>query len=774
MIVLDKDLKMTNWFQPESMALNLEERKSTATIVTGPEVPDIAVGTLLRDDTEPGEGIVWRVKSRNIQYERQTKTYTLEHIINTLRDDILFGEVSAATITGNKKATTCTAYQAANYALGRQSLWKLGDFDYSVSNPYSFNGDTIFAALETISNSLEDCCWEYDLSKFPFRLHIRKIPAEIQSEMRMDRNIQSLKVNIDRSQMYTRFYPIGNDDLHISGEYVSKNEDLYGTVCHVETNQEKKTEDALRSWAREKLSRHAEPSVTVTISGLDLSRATGESLDKFTLNTKCRVPLPDYGTVITEKVTKLSWSDKINEPDKVTVTLANTLMDVASIINRLASSSASGGRRSAKKAGEDHAWIEDTEEHVYLVAEAIIGQDPNGVNWSRVSKLGVDGTGIHGSVVKAQGDIIAAQTRIDATEDAITLEASRRIAKDQELQGKITVEAGKVGMVVGTKNGENFIKAGEICVAINADGSSTATIEATKIHLLGQTIASYITAARIKSVIAQIAQVNAQTIQATSLKFSYTGSADGPFMSCRELIEGYKIVKSGNNYKLQYKRYNSTSWNDAPNSETFSRAVSSFTQGWANGRFTVKANPQDQSCYTDIVQGTASWSGKKVTIPIEAIDSNNPNIQYATGRSVTATYNGSVISDIAEAYTTAPNGASYDGNTNNSDGYFISGSGRGKTVGIVVKAELKNSGGTVLATLYNDLIAAPTNIYKKGWDSAAGVIEIPPTISGSTTKSYFDFTYPTTSGSSTIRFNLSKDSGGAYLKIGTALKLRVS
>ena len=312
MITIDRNLNKIEAFTPESMSLNLEERKSTASMTLGPTAPPLTVGDWLLDDREPGAGIIWRIKTIDTQYNTNTRTVQLEHIISTLKDIIMFGEVTAADMSGASGATTCSAWQAARYALSYQSTWVLDGFDYSVSNPYSFNGDTVFAALETISSSLEDCYWSYDLTRVPFRLSIRRLSSNVASEMRMDRNIQSLKRTVDRSRLYTRFYPIGYNDLHISGDYISKNENLYGTVCAVETDQSKKTEAELYQWAWERLNRHCEPSVTIQISGLDLSEATGEPLDHFTLNTKCRVPLPEFNTTIIEKVTKLSWSDKLN------------------------------------------------------------------------------------------------------------------------------------------------------------------------------------------------------------------------------------------------------------------------------------------------------------------------------------------------------------------------------------------------------------------------------------------------------------------------------
>ena len=408
-------------FAPEGDALTLMERQSTARVTLGPEAPELAVGVWLLEDSGPGAGIVWRVKSIETTYNTYTRAATLEHIINTLRDVSIFGEVTAADMGGG---TECTAYQAAQYVMGHQSIWRLGDFEYSTSAAYKFNGDDLFTALQTITSTLDDPWWDYDLSSLPFTLHIRRKSSAVACEMRMGRNLSTMRKTIDRSQMYTRVYPIGENDLHILGDYLSKNENQYGRKDKVLTNSGESNEAMLRIWAQDRLDKHCEPTVTITIAGLELSEATGEPLDHLVLGTVCRVPLPEFGTTITERITKLNWRDTVKEPENVTVTLCNTLQDVASIMNRIASegagSSGSAGRSKAKKDKEDHAWFIDTESHVGMVAEAIIGQGPDGVNWSRVAEIIVDGEGIHQQVVLAQGSIITMQGRQDMTEGSLT------------------------------------------------------------------------------------------------------------------------------------------------------------------------------------------------------------------------------------------------------------------------------------------------------------------------------------------------------------------
>ena len=348
---------------PESMGLNLTERDSSASPTAGPGEPGVSAGEWMQDMDEPGAGIVWRVKTVERQYDTDTITYSLEHAIRTLGDRILPDEVKPADMGGGD---TCTAKQAVQYILGKQSDWVLGDFDYSsVSNPYRFSGETLLAALETVSGSLEDPVWEYDFTVYPFRLHIRQMSQAADSELRAGRNITTLKYTIDRSRMYTRFYPVGKNNLKLSGGYVSRNESTYGRIDKTETDQSKDTEGKLTSWANERLKRHAEPQVTVTISGLDLSQGTGESLDRLKICHKCRVPLPEYGTTILEKVTKLSWRDKIRDKESMTVTLANALADVQSILKEEKARSGGGGRAAAEINEEKEILIGDVESGLY-------------------------------------------------------------------------------------------------------------------------------------------------------------------------------------------------------------------------------------------------------------------------------------------------------------------------------------------------------------------------------------------------------------------------
>jgi phage minor structural protein len=354
-------------FRGETMALNLSERDSTASVTVAANAGSFTTGNWVQDLEDPGSGIVWRIKTVDDQRDSGSRTLSLEHLINTLKDRIIPDEITTEDISGSSSSATARA--AINKVLSYQSDWELGTFDYdAVSNPYHFDGETLKSALETISGSLEDPVWGYDFSSYPFKLHIRHLGGDADSELRGGRNLTTIKITEDRSQMYTRFYPRGKNNLKLSGtEYIEKNVDRYGLVEKTETDSAKETEAELISWANDRLNRHARPGHTVTISGLEMSASTGEDLDHLVIGHKCRVPLPDDGETVIEKITKLSWKDKIKDPQGVTITLADALEDVASIVKSESSKSSSGSRSAAKADEANELLIGTVEQGLYSV-----------------------------------------------------------------------------------------------------------------------------------------------------------------------------------------------------------------------------------------------------------------------------------------------------------------------------------------------------------------------------------------------------------------------
>lgn len=527
MILLDgHSLKQARKIPLHQMSLSLKERDSTATIVPA-DMTGIGINSWMKDDTEPGKGIVWRVRSIGETYTSDSATVQLEHAIMTLRDLLLFGEVTPAKITGKKADKECTAKQAVEYILKQSPDWTLGSFSYgSVTNPYKFDGDTLLDALETVTNSLAGAVWSYDFSVYPFKLSITKESEEIGSVMRANRNIRTITRTVEKGGMYTRFYPIGKNDLHVNSKgYIERNTKAYGVISKVETDQTIETVAELERWANERLAVHAEPAVTIVVEGYEIAEATGQSLDSFAINRMCRIPLSEWGTTITARITALDYADKVNQPEIVRVTMGNRQQDITKIIADALKSGGGGGRAAAKKDKEDMAWFEDTEEHVAMCAKGIIGTDAKGnPNWTRLSEIVVDGEGIHQSVTGLWKDMETATTKIEQNENAISLEAKRAIGEEKNISGQIKLEHDRISLVVTEKNGKDVIDTASIVTGINNQTGSYVKIKAKTIELSG-----YVTMEKFNSIDGRVTnlmtgntvatKINAVTLQASQFKF---------------------------------------------------------------------------------------------------------------------------------------------------------------------------------------------------------------------------------------------------------------
>ena len=678
----------------EAMSLSLSERESTASL-TPVSMDGIGINSWLKDNDEPGAGIVWRVKSIRTVFMTDTPEIELEHAIGTLRDRLLFGEVTPATMGGG---STCTARQAVTYILNQQSDWVLGSFDYdSVSNAYKFDGDSLFDALEAVSNTLTDPWWSYDFSTYPFKLNITAKASGVACELRAGRNLATVTKTVDRSGMYTRFYPIGKDDLHLpGGGYVERNTATYGVISKTETDTSLESAAQLTAWANERLAKHAEPLVNITADGLELSEATGEPLDRLQLGRICRIPLPEFGGAqIEERITQLTYQDKVHQPEAVQVTLANSQEDVTRIIADNMKRSGRGGRAAGRQSAEDHAWIEDTDEYVKLTAIAVGGKDSQGnPDWTRISELTVDGNGIDARVTLAEGEIVTHEGRLTVNENAIEAEVADRSNADTELSGKLIVQSDKVGLVVTVtdtrdvlsfpsyyrfpstgspnyvyldvgsgyyyewKNGaysriqySKVINTGGITSAINADNEIETRISGDRIYIgdtsqssttviNGKCELSDVTAPYIKGLIADIPMVEYNTLDGATVYASSSVQAaniyfddDGALTSLKNGIKDLQITRSGNTYTLQKKDFDDSDWVDVG---TFSRATT-LSGTWSSGKLTVTPSPQQQPTYVrTLYPGTTTYdsSTKTYTVPIVAKWGSSDQYSENTGKNI--------------------------------------------------------------------------------------------------------------------------------------------
>lgn len=347
---------------PQKMQLNLRtDGQSACTMTLAPECEDVDIGKIVQLWAPNGDTCIMYVKSRNRDYATGIQTLTLEHVFGLLKDMIVFGEITPPDMTGTATDTTIAVEDALEYLLGQQTAeyFELYVCDFDDEEGWKFTNSDIYSAMNSIADSIENCQWDFDFSSFPWSISLVEIPSssDVDMEMRKDRNVSSVKVNIDRSQMYTRAYPTGKNDLHIDSvnsnvSYVDYNTGTYGVICKVITDSTIDNPTLLKKWAQKQVKRNSVPKITVTVDGYELSQMTGESLDHFRTGLRCRVTVPDLlDDPIVERMTELSWSDCVSAPNHVTCTLANDLKTMTGILYEQVTQSRGAG---SKKANTEH------------------------------------------------------------------------------------------------------------------------------------------------------------------------------------------------------------------------------------------------------------------------------------------------------------------------------------------------------------------------------------------------------------------------------------
>lgn len=235
------------------------------------------------------------------------------------------------------------------------------------------------------------------------------------------------------------------------------------------------------------------------------------------------------------------------------------------------------------------------------------------------------------------------------------------------IYGKLSVEAGKVAMVVGTNQSGNYIKAAEICTSINEAGEGVATIDANHVYIgnsksttiiNGKLNASDVTADYLAAKIATIPTLsgivghfsgNLVSDSSVIAPYVYLGTGGA------ELGGGVSAVRidgpSNDTYKLQYQTYRGSGWTDAG---SFSRATS-LSGSWSGTTYTVTASPQGNTTSTTIVlelSGSANIIGAKVRSGNTDITSAGAQLEEdTTNKKVTCSMTGGSQSTIAQIST---------------------------------------------------------------------------------------------------------------------------
>ena len=491
-----------------------EDGDSTAVMTMRIEDEDIPVSAWLKVFSPNGMSAVMYVKTKKTDYVARTVTYTLEHCFHLLEEMIVFGEITPATMGGSE--TEVSVRSAIQYLLSRQTtpLFQLGTCNFTETEGWKFTNSDVYSDLMSLTDSILDCMWEFDMDTLPWTLSLVPWETADAMEMRMNRNMASLNISLDKSNMYTRVYPTGKNNLHINGDYIDMNTATWGIIGKVITDGSIDSEPLLRAWATKMLKRNATPALNVSVNAMDLSAATGESLDRFVIGRVCRIPLPEYGTVIRDRIISVTWQNVCQDEENCTVNMANERKTVQGVLNEIARSGGAGSKKGGTASAKAQQEQEEKFSEFYTEYERTNREiNERAVHWNESEEI-LKAAGMHrdneGNIIYATDNVRQIGSQIVSLDDRASLMVGRYNITEDKLRryaGKSAFPAtgteglfyvdvytsktyvwkdGKYNEITVGKNGEGYyVKAGEIAVALNESGEATAHIDAKKV-ILGQ------------------------------------------------------------------------------------------------------------------------------------------------------------------------------------------------------------------------------------------------------------------------------------------------
>lgn len=344
--LLDSNLNPVRRIQPikASVRLNLTPL-STAELdlVPGDTIP---ARSLIAMSTVQGFAGIYRSSTPNETYGNRATRVHLEHAVAEIGDWIVGAEVEETIVT----AASAISSLFASYG---GTLWSLGTLNCSVNVRFSASkGQNVLEAILGIVSQVPGYMLTLDQSVAPWKIGIALQPETVTAEGRLSRNMQSVQITYDESELCNKVFISGIDTPFEAYD----SQTTYGVIEHYISESDLPAATA-QMVALAYLQAHCDPAISVSISMIDLANVTGEPLDRITLGAKFRLALPEDGVSIEQHVIGIQFDDVYGNPEAITVTLANEISDTVAYLKKQRRSGR-GSQKKVDKLEEEHKRYE--------------------------------------------------------------------------------------------------------------------------------------------------------------------------------------------------------------------------------------------------------------------------------------------------------------------------------------------------------------------------------------------------------------------------------
>ena len=429
---------------PVSVSVNLEMTPLSYASMQLPQDENVPARSYVELYTVMGSAGIYRVRSPQDAYGTDLTTAELEHAIVEVGDYIILDEYKEMMAASTAMQTVFSHYRGNKWQLG--SVTALGSGQIALQAGYN----RVLEAMLAILEQKPDCMMSFDFTTSPWTVNFVAKGTTVAAEGRLSRNLSSAKVTYDDTELCTRAYyeyqtTDGEGDVDSVWAYIDADTmSTYGLIeREVQTGSDYTADEAYRV-ASEYISKHKNPRVSIETSLDELSCITGETLDAFEIGKLCRLALPDYGVVIEEHITGLSFPDVYGNPRSINARLAEKEDTAITFLHDLDAKGGTigggggGGRRNDDIWKEFRTRIEQDDYHIGLISEHV---DRNN-EILQAAGIDIDSqTGVliyHDDVENGLG------ARFLVNAEAIASEVTRAGEAEVELRSSITQTASNI------------------------------------------------------------------------------------------------------------------------------------------------------------------------------------------------------------------------------------------------------------------------------------------------------------------------------------------
>lgn len=348
-----------------SLTVSLHDFSQARLTVSRSEQP-VKTKSFINLYTQKGSAGVYRVTSQETSSE-QGRTYTLTHAIDTLRDSVWN---TKQTFEGTVQAFWATVLYHQKTEYWQLGIVEKGGFNYKAAG---LNYPKLSAAFTKFFQDNPNYYPEYDFSTTPWTLNIRELTEEVKGRFSVTRNAENCKITYNDKSMCNRLYLSVSTPQKVNGitKYDTmlksfENAESIAEYGIIEQTAAVKTEEIkdgdYTAWANDFLKKYAQPECSVTVDAYEIWKQTGEIYDEAVVGKRARVHLPEHGVTTVQRIESIQYTDLINSPRAIVVSLATKQKTFTSTIANLekevdkVGGIAGGAALSSANAEEVTAW----------------------------------------------------------------------------------------------------------------------------------------------------------------------------------------------------------------------------------------------------------------------------------------------------------------------------------------------------------------------------------------------------------------------------------